>query len=158
MSNAQSDKSPLEEFTDWFSQVQDDIEKRFASDGTVASDGTATSASAEIVVPDSGYGKTCAYPYKTIENLKLENLKKREKRSKFRRIKDISKIRIGDRVRNSNGFPMKVTGIFQPHLDIKDGTLYLDFEGNECDVWEEDLCDVSWYGNWLSVLLKKMFR
>ena len=146
--NLLSDKNPLDAFTDWLAQVQDDMENRFQSDGTY------TSASGEIVVLDSGHGKL----NEKEADKALENLKKREKRSKFRRIKSISKVRIGDAVRNSNGFPMKVTGIFQSCLDSKDGTLYLDFDGNEGDVWEEDLCDVSWDSNWLSVLLKKLFR
>lgn len=142
------DKNPLDAFTDWLAQVQDDMENRFPSDGTY------TSASGEIVVLDSGHGKL----NEKEADKALNNLKKREKRSKFRRIKSISKVRIGDAVRSRNGFPMRVTGIFQSCLDPKDGTLYLDFDGNEGDVWEEDLCDVSWDGNWFSVLLKKLFR
>ena len=142
------DKSPLDAFTEWLSQIECDMENRFPSDGTT------TSASGEIVVLDSGHGKLNE---KESEKA-LNNLKKREKRSKFRRIKGISKVRIGDAVRSRNGFPMRVTGIFQSCLNRKDGTLYLDFEGNEGDVWEEDLCDVSWDGSWLSVLFKKLFR
>lgn len=142
------DKSPLDAFTEWLSQVQDDMERTFRSDGNN------TSASGEIVVLDSGHGKL----NEKDADKALKNLKKREKRSKFRRIKSLDKVRIGDKVRDSNGFSLKVTGIFQSYLDPKDGTLYLDFDGNECDVWEEDLCDVSWDGNWLSVLCKKIFR
>ena len=123
------------------------MENRFPSDGE-------TTTASGIVVVDSGHGKLNDKE----ADKALKNLKKRDKRPKFRRIKDISKVRIGDRVRNCNGFSMKVTGIFQSCLDPKDGTLYLDFEGNEGDVWEEDLCDVSWDGNWLSVLCKKIFR
>ena len=123
------------------------MENRFRSEGEY------TTASGEIVVLDSGHGKL----NEKEANEALKNLKKRDKCSKFRRIKSISKVRIGDRVRNSNGFSMKVTGIFQSCLDPKDGTLYLDFDGNEGDVWEEELCDVSWDGSWLSVLLKKIF-
>ena len=142
------DKSPLDAFTDWLAQIQDDMENRFPSEGKY------TTSSGEIVVLDSGHGKLNE---KEAEKA-LKNLKKRDKCSKFRRIKSISKVRIGDCVRNSNGFSMKVTGIFQSCLDPKDGTLYLDFDGNEGDVWEEELCDVSWDGSWLSVLLKKIFR
>jgi hypothetical protein len=143
------DKSPLEAFTDWFSQVQDEMERTFPSDGTN------TSASGEIVVLDSGHGKLNE---KEAEKA-LNNLRKREKRSKFRQINDIRKIRIGDKVRSCNGFPMVVTGIFQDCLtDYLNGTLYLDFAENEGDVWEEDLGDVEWDGSWLSVLWKKITR
>lgn len=125
------------------------MENRFPSDGTY------TSASGEIVVLDSGHGKLNE---KEAEKA-LNNLKKREKRSKFRQINDIRKIRIGDKVRSRNGFPMVVTGIFQDcFTDYLNGTLYLDFAENEGDVWEEDLGDVEWDGNWLSVLFKKLFR
>jgi hypothetical protein len=143
------DKSPLDAFTDWLSQVQDDMENRFPSDGTY------TSASGEIVVLDSGHGKLNE---KEAEKA-LNNLKKREKRSKFRQINDIRKIRIGDKVRSRNGFPMVVTGVFQDCLtDYLNGTLYLDFAENEGDVWEEDLGDVEWDGNWFSILWKKITR
>ena len=89
----------------------------------------------------------------------LKNLKKREKKYKFRQINDIRKLRIGDKVRSRNGFPMVVTGIFQDCLtDYLNGTLYLDFAENEGDIWEEDLGDVEWDGSWLSVLWKKITR
>ena len=49
----------------------------------------------------------------------------------------ITRIRIGQIVCNKvNKFPMKVVGIFY------DGTVYLDFEGNEGDVWEENAKDL----------------
>lgn len=43
--------------------------------------------------------------------------------------------------------PMTVVAIFAHLKDIKDpksraGTVYLDFEGNEGDVWEEDIADL----------------
>jgi hypothetical protein len=86
-------------------------------------------------------------------------LEKREKKSKFRQINDIRKLRIGDKVRSRNGFPMVVTGIFQDcFTDYLNGTLYLDFAENEGDIWEEDLGDVEWDGNWFSVLWKKITR
>lgn len=58
-------------------------------------------------------------------------------------------IRVGDKVCVKMGLhkdklsaPFVVTGIFTSLHDLNDVTLYLDFEGNEADVWEEDLCDV----------------
>lgn len=36
-------------------------------------------------------------------------------------------------------FPMQITGIFQ---DSKEGTVYLDFEGNEGDVFESEVEDI----------------
>lgn len=44
-------------------------------------------------------------------------------------------LRLGNIVQTSNGFPMRVTGIFS---DV----VYLDFEGNEGDVWEEKQDDL----------------
>jgi hypothetical protein len=165
-SNLLSGKRPLEEFQEWLSQVQEDLDKALLSDGTTVS------ASGYVEVPDTSAGlgipengAVLGRPNNTERRLTddeadkaLKNLKKREERPKFRLIKDISKVRIGDRVRNGNGFSMKVTGIFQSCIDSKDGTLYLDFEENEGDVWEEELRDVSWDGNWLSVVFKKLFR
>jgi hypothetical protein len=49
----------------------------------------------------------------------------------------ITRIRIGQMVCNkTNKFPMRVVGMFD------DGTVYLDFEGNEGDVWEEKAKDL----------------
>lgn len=49
----------------------------------------------------------------------------------------ITDLRIGDRVQNkSTKFPMAVVAIFE------EGTTYLDFEGNEGDVWEENVEDL----------------
>lgn len=45
-------------------------------------------------------------------------------------------LQIGDFVLTRNDFPMRVTSLFQ------DSTVYLDFEGNEGDVWEENLADI----------------
>ncbi len=84
--------------------------------------------------------------------------------SRLRRITDIRQIRIGDKVRNCrSGYPMTVTGIFTMLDDFDDprslsNTLYLDFDGNEGDIWEENLTDVEWDGNWLTVLWKKITR
>lgn len=44
-------------------------------------------------------------------------------------------LRIGNIVQTANGFLMRVTGIFS---DV----VYLDFEGNEGDVWEEKQDDL----------------
>jgi len=50
---------------------------------------------------------------------------------------EIKAIRIGQMVCNKKTkFPMRVVGIFD------DGTVYLDFEGNEGDVWEEKAKDL----------------
>lgn len=50
-------------------------------------------------------------------------------------------IKIGDIVCNVHTkFPMKVVGIYE------DGTIYLDFEGNEGDVFEENIKDLI-FGN-----------
>lgn len=142
------EKSPLDTFTEFLSQVQDDMENRFPSEGKY------TTSSGEIVVLDSGHGKLNE---KEAEKA-LKKLKKRQKLSKFRQIKSLDRVRIGDTVRSINGFPMQVTGIFQDFPNEDRGTLYLDFDGNEGDIWEEALCDVEWCGSWLSVLLKKIFR
>lgn len=49
----------------------------------------------------------------------------------------ITDLRIGDRVQNRyTKFQMTVVAIF------KEGTVYLDFEGNEGDVWEENVEDL----------------
>lgn len=85
----------------------------------------------------------------------LKKLRSR-KLSKFRTIKALKKVRIGDTVRTANGFPMQVTGIFQDFPNEERGTLYLDFDGNEGDVWEEAIGDVEWCGSWISVLWKKL--
>ena len=56
---------------------------------------------------------------------------------------NITDIRIGDRVQEKNTrFPMTVVGLYSTLDDLKSGTVDLDFEGNEGDVWEhkpEDL-------------------
>jgi len=56
----------------------------------------------------------------------------------------ITDARIGMPV-NCHGMTMYITGIFTFFTDLDkpdEGTLYLDFEGNEGDVWEEDVKDV----------------
>ena len=50
---------------------------------------------------------------------------------------NITDIRIGDRVQEKNTrFPMTVVGLYSTLDDLKSGTVYLDFEGNEGDAWE----------------------
>lgn len=50
---------------------------------------------------------------------------------------NIKDIRIGDLVQDKHTkFPMKVVGLFE------DGLVYLDFDGNEGDVWENDIEDL----------------
>lgn len=58
-------------------------------------------------------------------------------------------INIGDVVEIARGFEMVVTSIFWAmNSDPTDATLYLDFEGNEGDVLEEDLKDVKLIRKW----------
>lgn len=58
----------------------------------------------------------------------------------------ITEIKIGDRVCDKQSkFPMTVTGIFTTLDSIQnpeEGTVYLDFEGNEGDIWEEEVQDL----------------
>ena len=56
---------------------------------------------------------------------------------------DIRDIKICDKVCNKDdGFPMTVVGIYSTLADLKNGTVYLDFEGNAGDVWEEESKDL----------------
>ena len=51
----------------------------------------------------------------------------------------ITELRIGDRVQEKNTrFPMTVVGLYSTLDDIEKGkgTVSLDFEGNEGDMWE----------------------
>lgn len=49
----------------------------------------------------------------------------------------ITELNIGDRVQEkSTRFPMTVVGLYSTFDDLKSGTVDLDFEGNEGDVWE----------------------
>lgn len=49
----------------------------------------------------------------------------------------ITELRIGDRVQEKNTrFPMTVVGLYSTLSDLKSGTVNLDFEGNEGDMWE----------------------
>lgn len=58
----------------------------------------------------------------------------------------ITDLRIGDRVQNKTSkFPMTVVDImsdFSLPINPNKGTVYLDFEGNEGDVWEENVEDL----------------
>lgn len=50
-------------------------------------------------------------------------------------------LRLGNYIANSTGYPMYIVTI---GLDSEEGTyLYLEFDGNKVDVWEEYLTDVS---------------
>ena len=51
-------------------------------------------------------------------------------------MKSTNELRIGNLVQDEHGFQMEVVALF------KDDTVYLDFEGNEGDVWEEDVKDL----------------
>lgn len=57
----------------------------------------------------------------------------------------ITDLRIGDKVRNKRTkFPMIVVGVLADALSIdpNKGTVQLDFDGNEGDVWEENIEDM----------------
>lgn len=50
---------------------------------------------------------------------------------------NITELRIGDRVQEiGTRFPMTVVGLYSTLDDLKSGTVNLDFEGNEGDMWE----------------------
>lgn len=50
---------------------------------------------------------------------------------------NITELRIGNRVQEKNTrFPMTVVGLYSTLDDLKSGTVNLDFEGNEGDMWE----------------------
>lgn len=50
---------------------------------------------------------------------------------------NITDLRIGDRVQEiGTRFPMTVVGLYSTLNDLKSGTVNLDFEGNEGDMWE----------------------
>lgn len=52
---------------------------------------------------------------------------------------NIKDLRIGDKVCNKrDGFPMTVVGLYSSLDDLNNGTVYLDFEENEGDMWEEE--------------------
>ena len=55
----------------------------------------------------------------------------------------ITELKIGDKVcYKDGGFPMIVVGIYSSLEDLKNGTVYLDFNGNEGDMWEEEAKDL----------------
>lgn len=59
---------------------------------------------------------------------------------------DIRDIKIGDKVCNKeDGFPMTVVGLYSSLSDLNNGIVYLDFEGNEGDTWEEEAKDLQPY-------------
>ena len=58
---------------------------------------------------------------------------------------NIRDLRIGDKVCTKNGFPMVVVGMFTTKYQLdnpESGSAYLDFDGNEGDVFEEDVKDL----------------
>ena len=58
----------------------------------------------------------------------------------------ITDLRIGDIVCDkTTKFPMVVIGLFSPRGESTNSTIYLDFEGNEGDVWEADIEDLEFY-------------
>ena len=55
----------------------------------------------------------------------------------------ITELKIGDKVCNKeDGFPMTVVGLNSTLADLSNGTVFLDFEGNEADMWEEEAKDL----------------
>lgn len=58
----------------------------------------------------------------------------------------ITELKIGAKVCNKDdGFPMTVVGLCSSLADLKNGTVYLDFNGNEGDMWEEEAKDLQPY-------------
>lgn len=58
----------------------------------------------------------------------------------------ITELKIGDKVYNEEyGFPVIVVGFHSLLEDLSNGTVYLDFEGNEGDMWEEEAKDLQPY-------------
>ena len=58
----------------------------------------------------------------------------------------ITELKIGDKVCNpQDGFPMIVVGLNSSLDDLNNGTVYLDFDGNEGDMWEEEAKDLQLY-------------
>ena len=58
----------------------------------------------------------------------------------------ITELKIGDKVCNKDdGFPMIVVGLHSSLDDLNNGTVYLDFNGNEGDMWEEEAKDLQPY-------------
>lgn len=58
----------------------------------------------------------------------------------------ITELNIGDKVCNKeDGFPMTVVGLYSTLADLSNGTVYLDFVGNEGDMWEEEAKDLQPY-------------
>lgn len=59
---------------------------------------------------------------------------------------NIKDLKIGDKVCNKEDeFPMIVVGLYSTLDDLNNGTVYLDFEGNEADMWEEEAKDLTPY-------------
>lgn len=59
---------------------------------------------------------------------------------------NIKDLKIGDKVCNKeDGFPMIVVGLHSTLADLKNGTVFLDFNGNEGDMWEEEAKDLQPY-------------
>lgn len=65
---------------------------------------------------------------------------------------NIEALQIGNYVFNEHDFPMFVTGLFA------NGTVYLDFPGNEGDVWEEKAEDLKYIPLTKKLMLKLGFR
>lgn len=56
---------------------------------------------------------------------------------------NIKDLKIGDKVCNKeDGFPMTVVGLYSSLQELSNGTVSLDFEGNEGDMWEEEAKDL----------------
>lgn len=61
---------------------------------------------------------------------------------------NIKDLKIGDKVCSPNdGFPMIVVGLNSSLDDLNNGTVYLDFEENEGDMWEEEAKNLIPYKN-----------
>lgn len=61
---------------------------------------------------------------------------------------NIKDIKIGDTLCSPHdGFPMIVVGLNSSLDDLNNGTVYLDFEENEGDMWEEEAKSLIPYEN-----------
>ena len=57
----------------------------------------------------------------------------------------ITELKIGDRVKDkTTQWELTVVGIWGDPETPDKGTVYLDFEENEADVWEVDVKDIDW--------------
>ena len=57
----------------------------------------------------------------------------------------ITELKIGDRVKDkATGWEMYVVGLWGDPSEPEKGTVTCDFDGNDGDVWEEEIKDLDW--------------